>query len=60
MKNNTGGSLELHLDPVTGSEQGGRSPCVIIKGNLLNQYLQEGNLVIKPNSEKGLQKNLKF
>ncbi|WZL89756.1 type II toxin-antitoxin system PemK/MazF family toxin [Salinimicrobium sp. 3283s] len=61
---------ELYLDPVTGSEQGGRRPCVIISGNLLNQYLQvvivcpltskiknyKGNLIITPDLENGLEK----
>ena len=61
---------ELYLDPVTESEQGGRRPCVIISGNLLNQYLQvvivcpltskiknyKGNLIITPDLENGLEK----
>lgn len=58
----------LYLDPVTGREQGGRRPAVIISGNLLNQYLDvvivcplsskiknyKGNLVLEPNKENGL------
>ena len=58
----------LYLDPVSGSEQGGRRPAVIISGNLLNQYLDvviicpltskiknyKGNLILEPNKENGL------
>ncbi len=54
---------DVYLDPVSGSEQGGRRPCVIISGDLLNQHLQvvivcplttkikryKGNLILKPN-----------
>lgn len=61
---------EIYLDPVSGSEQGGRRPCVIISGNLLNEHLQvvivcplttkvknyKGNLILTPNSENGLEK----
>ena len=28
-----------HLDPIAGSEQGGRRPVVIISGNTLNEHL---------------------
>ena len=61
---------EIYLDPVSGSEQGGRRPCVIISGNLLNQHLQvviicplttktkkyKGNLILKPDVGNGLKK----
>ncbi|MDX1603166.1 MAG: type II toxin-antitoxin system PemK/MazF family toxin [Salinimicrobium sediminis] len=61
---------DVYLDPVSGSEQGGRRPCVIISGNLLNQHLQvviicplttkikgyKGNLILNPDSENGLEK----
>lgn len=61
---------ELYLDPVSGREQGGRRPAIIISGNLLNQYLDvvivcplttsiknyKGNLILKPNKSNGLQK----
>lgn len=58
----------LYLDPVSGKEQGGRRPAVIISGNLLNQYLEvvivcplttriknyKGNLILEPTRENGL------
>lgn len=61
---------DLYLDPVSGSEQGGRRPAIIISGNLLNQFLEvvivcplttsiknyKGNLIIEPNKINGLQK----
>lgn len=61
----------LYLDPVTGREQGGRRPAVIISGNLLNRYLEvvivcplttsiknyKGNLILEPTKANGLQKN---
>lgn len=61
---------DVYLDPVSGSEQGGRRPCVIISGNLLNQHLQvvivcplttkikryKGNLLLNPDSQNGLEK----
>ena len=61
---------EVYLDPVSGSEQGGRRLCVIISGNLLNQHLQvvivcplttqikryKGNLLLNPDSGNGLEK----
>ena len=61
---------DVYLDPVSGSEQGGRRPCVIISGNLLNEHLQgvivcplaskiknyKGNLILKPDSQNGLGK----
>ena len=60
---------DLYLDPVSGSEQGGRRPAVIISGNLLNEYLDvvivcpltskiknyKGNLVLEPSSKNGLE-----
>lgn len=59
----------LYLDPVKGSEQGGRRPAVIISGNMLNTYLKvvivcpittkvknyKGNLILKPSISNGLQ-----
>ena len=61
---------DLYLDPISGSEQGGRRPAVIISGNLLNQFLEivivcpltasiknyKGNLILEPNKTNGLQK----
>lgn len=61
---------DIYLDPVSGSEQGGRRPCVIISGDLLNQHLRvvivcpltskikrfKGNLILHPSSENGLEK----
>ncbi|CAL67520.1 conserved hypothetical protein [Christiangramia forsetii KT0803] len=61
---------EFYLDQVSGREQGGRRPAIIISGNLLNQYLDvvivcplttsiknyKGNLILKPNNSNGLQK----
>lgn len=61
---------DMHLDPVSGSEQGGRRPCVIISGDLLNKHLQvviicplttkvkryKGNLILRPDPENGLEK----
>jgi mRNA interferase MazF len=58
----------LYLDPVKGSEQGGRRPAVIISGNMLNKYLKvvivcplttkiknyKGNLILKPSHSNGL------
>lgn len=58
----------LYLDPISGREQGGRRPAVIISGNLLNRYLEvvivcplttsiknyKGNLVLEPNKTNGL------
>ena len=63
---------DIYLDPVSGSEQGGRRPCVIISGNLLNQHLQvviicplttkvkryKGNLLLTPDTENGLEDEL--
>ena len=60
----------LYLDPVSGREQGGRRPAVIISGNLLNQYLEvvivcplttsiknyKGNLILEPDQNNGLTK----
>lgn len=61
---------DLYLDPVSGREQGGRLPAIIISGNLLNKYLEvvivcplttsiknyKGNLILEPNQTNGLQK----
>lgn len=60
----------LYLDPVAGSEQGGRRPAVIISGNLLNTHLRvvivcplttsiknyKGNVILDPSSQNGLAK----
>lgn len=60
----------LYLDPVSGREQGGRRPAIIISGNLLNKYLEvvivcplttsiknyKGNLILEPDKINGLQK----
>jgi mRNA interferase MazF len=60
----------LYLDPVSGREQGGRRPAIIISGNLLNRYLEvvivcplttsiknyKGNLILEPDKTNGLQK----
>lgn len=59
---------ELYLDPVTGSEQAGRRPAVIVSGNLLNTYLEvvivcpitskvkgfKGNVLLEPSDANGL------
>lgn len=59
---------QTDLNPVTGSEQKGIQPVVIISGNLLNQYLPDvivcpltsrikgykGNLILEPNIQNGL------
>ncbi len=56
------------LNPVTGSEQAGMRPVVIVSGDLLNRYLPvvivcplttkvkgyKGNVVLPPNTENGL------
>lgn len=61
---------ELYLNPVKGSEQGGRRPAVIISGNLLNKHLQvvivcplttkiknyKGNVILEPSEVNGLLK----
>lgn len=61
---------DLYLGPVTGSEQNGRRPAVIISGDLLNKYLDvvivcplttsiknyKGNLILEPNKTNGLKK----
>ena len=60
----------LYLDPVAGSEQGGRRPAVIISGNLLNKHLKvvivcplttriknyKGNVILDPDHQNGLKK----
>ncbi|WP_031426040.1 type II toxin-antitoxin system PemK/MazF family toxin [Flavimarina sp. Hel_I_48] len=59
---------ELYLDPIKGSEQGGRRTVVIISGNLLNEHLKivivcplttkvknyKGNVILEPSTENGL------
>jgi mRNA interferase MazF len=59
---------ELYLNPIKGSEQGGRRPAVIISGNLLNVHLQvvivcplttkiknyKGNVILEPSTGNGL------
>jgi mRNA interferase MazF len=61
---------EVYLDPILGSEQGGRRPAVIISGNLANANLNtviicpltsklkhyHGNLILKPDELNGLKK----
>jgi len=61
---------EAYLDPIVGSEQGGRRPVVIISGNLINGQVSnvmicplttslkyyEGNPVIEPSPSNGLKK----
>ena len=56
------------LNPVTGSEQAGRRPVVILSGNLINKFLQvvitapltskiknyQGNPVLHPSERNGL------
>ncbi|TSA24707.1 MAG: type II toxin-antitoxin system PemK/MazF family toxin [Bacteroidetes bacterium] len=58
------------LNPVTGREQKGQRPVVIISGNLLNIYLDiviicplttqiknfKGNILLEPTKQNGLQK----
>lgn len=65
-----GDLFEVYLDPVIGSEQGGRRPVVIISGNLANANLNtviicpltsklknyHGNLIVFPNKVNGLSK----
>lgn len=59
---------DLYLNPVKGSEQGGRRPAVIISGNLLNAHLQvvivcplttkiknyKGNVILESSKGNGL------
>ncbi len=59
------------LNPVTGSEQAGMRPVVIVSGDLLNRYLPvvivcplttkvkgyKGNVVLPPNTENGLKES---
>jgi len=61
---------KVYLDPIKGSEQGGRRPAVIISGNLANANLNtvivcpltstlknyHGNLIVEPNKTNGLKK----
>lgn len=63
-----GDLFEVYLDPIIGSEQGGRRPAVVISGNLVNENLTtiiicpltsklknyHGNLILKPNDVNGL------
>ena len=56
------------LNPVTGSEQAGRRPVVILSGNLMNKFLQvvitapltskvknyQGNPILEPSQKNGL------
>ncbi|GGD86740.1 type II toxin-antitoxin system PemK/MazF family toxin [Planktosalinus lacus] len=65
-----GDIYEVYLDPVMGSEQGGRRPAVILSGNLANANLKTviicpltskvknyyGNLILEPNKINGLAK----
>lgn len=65
---NQGDIYDVFLDPVLGSEQGGRRPAVIISGNLANSHLRtvivcpltsklkhyEGNLILQPDKKNGL------
>ncbi len=60
----------VYFDPVSGSEQSGNRPAVVISGDTLNKNLNviivcpitssihdfEGNVILKPNTENGLQK----
>lgn len=59
---------EAYLDPIVGSEQGGRRPVVIISGNLINSRVRNviccpltsriknyaGNPILKPHASNGL------
>jgi mRNA interferase MazF len=59
---------EMYVDPIKGSEQGGRKPALIISGNMLNEHLNivivcplttnikgfKGNVVLNPTHENGL------
>ncbi len=61
---------EAYLDPVVGSEQGGRRPVVIVSGNVINSNAAniltcpltsslkyyEGNPIIEPSKINGLTK----
>ena len=61
---------EVYLDPIIGSEQGGRRPAVIISGNLANANLNtiivcpltaklknyHGNIILNPDKINGLSK----
>ncbi len=60
----------VYFDPITGSEQSGNRPAVIISGNLMNEKSNlsivcplttslhhfEGNPIVKPNEDNGLKK----
>ncbi|MDT0293649.1 type II toxin-antitoxin system PemK/MazF family toxin [Mesonia ostreae] len=59
---------EVYLDPIKGSEQGGRRPAIILSGNLVNANLKtvivcplttklknyHGNLIVSPSKQNGL------
>lgn len=59
---------EVYLDPIIGSDQGGRRPAVIISGNLANSNLNtiivcpltaklknyHGNIILNPDKMNGL------
>lgn len=61
---------DVYLDPIRGSEQGGRRPAVILSGDLVNANLKtiiicplttklknyQGNLILEPNQKNGLSK----
>jgi mRNA interferase MazF len=61
---------EAYLDPVVGSEQGGKRPVVIISGNAVNENAQTliicplttklknhyGDVILKPDERNGLNK----
>ena len=65
-----GDIYDVFLDPILGSDQGGRRPAVIISGDLANANLNtmivcpitsqlknyQGNLILKPNAKNGLLK----
>lgn len=62
---------QVYFDPVSGSEQAGNRPAVVISGDTLNKNLDvvivcpltssihefEGNIILKPNGENGLKKS---
>ena len=62
---------QVYFDPVSGSEQSGNRPAVVISGDTLNKNLDvvivcpltssihkfEGNVILNPNDENGLKKS---
>ncbi len=58
----------LDLNPIKGSEQAGKRPCVIISGNVLNTFMNtvivcplttqlkhyKGNVILEPHKKNGL------